>query len=160
VFSQFIGMLDLCEEAIKQKGYKFERFDGAMSATERNDAITRFRENPRITVLLVSLKCGSLGLNLTCANHVILLDAWWNPAVENQAIDRVHRYGQRKEVTVHRITIAETVEDRILALQEKKQEMINSALGEGPIKLKKGPSARLTVDDLRSLFNSHETEDD
>ena len=90
-----------------------------MLEKERTDAITLLKSDPDCNVMLVSLKCGSLGLNLVCANHVILLDVWWNPAVEQQAIDRTHRIGQVKEVFVHRITIAGTVEDRILELQKE-----------------------------------------
>lgn len=72
------------------------QYDGSLSSDARNAALTQFANDERTTVLLVSLKCGSLGLNLTAANRVILLDVWWNPAVENQAIDRVHRFGQQR----------------------------------------------------------------
>jgi hypothetical protein len=97
-----------------------------MNIKQRADTVNRFFEDPSITVLLVSTKCGSLGLNLTVANRVILMDLWWNPAIENQAIDRVHRIGQAKAVDVHRLFINNSVEDRILALQEKKQVMVYS----------------------------------
>lgn len=92
-----------------------------MDIKARAEAVRQFFDNPDIKVLLVSTKCGSLGLNLTIANRVIILDVWWNPALENQAIDRVHRIGQEKNVEVHRIFINDTVEDRILELQNKKQ---------------------------------------
>lgn len=92
-----------------------------MDIKQRAETITTFHESSEYNVLLVSTKCGSLGLNLTCANRVILMDIWWNPALENQAIDRVHRIGQTKPVEVHRIFINDTVEDRILELQKKKQ---------------------------------------
>jgi SNF2 family DNA or RNA helicase len=95
-----------------------------MNIKQRADTVNRFFEDPSITVLLVSTKCGSLGLNLTVANRVILMDLWWNPAIENQAIDRVHRIGQAKAVDVHRLFINNSVEDRILALQQKKQVMV------------------------------------
>ncbi|KND04287.1 uncharacterized protein SPPG_08811 [Spizellomyces punctatus DAOM BR117] len=151
VFSQFTTMLDLCEDALRRKGYKFTRYDGTMSADQRDASLNKLKNGAQTTILLVSLKCGSLGLNLTCANRVILLDAWWNPAVENQAIDRVHRFGQLKAVHVHRITIKKTIENRILALQDKKQQLFEAALGEGTSAFGKG--GRLTLGDLMTLFN-------
>jgi len=97
------------------------------------------------------MKCGSLGLNLTCANHVILTDPWWNPALDNQAIDRVHRIGQTKDVHVHRIVVPNTVEDRIMGLQKAKQSIADGALGEG------GASklGRLGLNDLIFLFTGN-----
>ena len=84
VFSQFIGMLNLCQVPIRRRNIKYERFDGSMSATERDAAVHKFETDVNTRVLFISLKCGSLGLNLTCANRVILLDPWWNPATENR----------------------------------------------------------------------------
>jgi len=106
---------------LNDRGYKYLRYDGSMDIKQRADTVGKFFDDPEVKVLLVSTKCGSLGLNLTCANRVILMDVWWNPALENQAIDRVHRIGQSKSVDVHRIFISDTVEDRILTLQAKKQ---------------------------------------
>ncbi|KAJ3023474.1 hypothetical protein HKX48_002901 [Thoreauomyces humboldtii] len=154
VFSQFIGMLDLVEKALTKRRFRFVRYDGSMSATTRNENLMLLAADKKVTVLLVSLKCGSLGLNLTCANRVVLLDVWWNPAVENQAIDRVHRFGQQKECYVHSVTIPDTVEDRILALQQKKQALFNAALGEGD-GAQSAANARLSLRDLMSLFNSN-----
>jgi len=90
-----------------------------MTARQRDEELESFRSDPSKTVCLVSLRAGAYGLNLTCASQCVLLDPFWNPFVEAQAIDRVHRIGQVRPVTVHRIVIAETVEDRILALQDK-----------------------------------------
>jgi len=90
-----------------------------MSGRHREEELESFRADPLKTVCLVSLRAGAYGLNLTCASQCIILDPFWNPYVEAQAIDRIHRIGQLKPVKVHRIVIAETVEDRILALQEK-----------------------------------------
>ncbi|KAI9345683.1 SNF2 family N-terminal domain-containing protein [Obelidium mucronatum] len=150
VFTQFRGMMDLCQTPLFEKNIGYVRYDGSMSADQRDAAVTTFREDPGTTVILVSLKCGSLGLNLTCANHVVIVDFWWNVAVENQAVDRVHRFGQKKAVTVHRISIKDTVEQRILALQNEKQELFNAALGEGGVKgLSKN---RLGLNDLIKLF--------
>ncbi|CAG8672922.1 4540_t:CDS:10 [Cetraspora pellucida] len=147
VFSQWTSMLDLVEEPIKQVGYKFCRYDGTMDVRERDNALRKLLQDSEITIMLVSLKAGGVGLNLTKANRVIMLDCWWNPAVEDQAIDRVHRIGQCKKVIIKRLTIKDTIEDRILILQEKKRELAAGALGEGSIKV-----GRLTVEDLIFLF--------
>ncbi|KAI8609967.1 SNF2 family N-terminal domain-containing protein [Chytriomyces sp. MP71] len=150
VFTQFCGMMTLCEPHLAYSGFSFVRYDGSMSADQRSRAVQQLQEDPDTLVMLVSLKCGSLGLNLTCANHVIILDFWWNMAVENQAVDRVHRLGQMKEVSVHRITIRDTVEERILEMQRKKQELFNAALGEGGFE---GLSAsKLGLKELIRLF--------
>jgi SNF2 family DNA or RNA helicase len=90
-----------------------------MAARSREEELESFRSDPLKTVCLVSLRAGAYGLNLTCASQCVILDPFWNPFVEAQAIDRIHRIGQSKEVIVHRIVIADTVEDRILALQDK-----------------------------------------
>ncbi len=90
-----------------------------MAARHREEELESFRSDPSKTVCLVSLRAGAYGLNLTCASQCVILDPFWNPFVEAQAIDRIHRIGQLKPVKVHRIVIAGTVEDRILALQEK-----------------------------------------
>jgi len=90
-----------------------------MSAREREEELESFKTDPLKTVCLVSLRAGAYGLNLTCASQCVILDPFWNPFVEDQAIDRIHRIGQSRPVVVHRIVIEQTVEDRILALQEK-----------------------------------------
>ncbi|KAG5619791.1 hypothetical protein H5410_005009, partial [Solanum commersonii] len=94
-----------------------------------------------VTVMLMSLKAGNLGLNMVAASHVILLDLWWNPTTEDQAIDRAHRIGQTRAVTVSRLTVKDTVEDRIIALQEDKRNMVASAFGEDQ---SGGTASRLT----------------
>ncbi|KAF9371002.1 hypothetical protein CPC16_003347 [Podila verticillata] len=122
-----------------------------MTPNARNEAVIKMNEDPRYSVMLISLKCGSLGLNMTVANHVVMMDPWWNPAIENQAIDRVHRIGQKREVFVHRLCIPETVEDRILDLQAKKQALADGALGEGDVpKL-----AKLGLQELMYLFRGN-----
>ncbi|XP_020888584.1 helicase-like transcription factor CHR27 [Arabidopsis lyrata subsp. lyrata] len=149
IFSQWTGMLDLVELRILESGIEFRRLDGTMSLAARDRAVKEFSKNPDVKVMLMSLKAGNLGLNMVAACHVILLDLWWNPTTEDQAIDRAHRIGQTRPVTVTRITIKDTVEDRILTLQEDKRTMVASAFGEEH----GGSSAtRLTVDDLKYLF--------
>lgn len=149
IFSQWTSMLDLVETSMEQSGVKYRRLDGRMTLTARDRAVKDFNTDPEITVMLMSLKAGNLGLNMVAACHVILLDLWWNPTTEDQAIDRAHRIGQTRPVTVTRITIKDTVEDRILALQEEKRKMVASAFGEDHAG---GSGTRLTVDDLKYLF--------
>ncbi|KAI1317887.1 hypothetical protein EDD11_007549 [Mortierella claussenii] len=148
VFSQFTSLLTLIEKPLRNESIKYLRYDGAMKPEARNEAVLRMTNDPSIPLMLISLKCGSLGLNLTVANHVVVMDPWWNPALENQAIDRVHRIGQTKNVFVHRLCIPDTVEDRIIALQAKKQALADGALGEGQVpKL-----AKLGLQELMYLF--------
>lgn len=151
IFSQFLGMIDLVQFFLKVKlNQKTLRYDGSLDSKEREKVISKFKDTSESScrILCISLKAGGLGLNLTCANHVIMLDFWWNPAVENQAIDRAHRLGQRKKVKVYRIAIKETVEDRILGLQKKKQKLFDEAFSEGG----SGSLGRLDITDLRMLF--------
>ncbi|ORX98845.1 hypothetical protein K493DRAFT_257864 [Basidiobolus meristosporus CBS 931.73] len=151
IFSQFTSMLDLVEEPLKKGGFKFCRYDGSMVNKLREQSLEQLKSDPETTVLLISLKCGSLGLNLTCANRVILLDVWWNPALEEQAIDRVHRIGQQLPVHVVRLTIEGTVEDRIINLQEKKRQLAKGALGE----IQSMKIGKLTMQDFLYLFDSN-----
>ncbi|KAI9682189.1 MAG: hypothetical protein M1817_000243 [Caeruleum heppii] len=130
VFSQFTSLLDLLEVPIHRNGWRYKRYDGSMSAARRHEAVMEFTDDPSVTIMLVSLKAGNAGLNLVAASQVVILDPFWNPFIEEQAIDRTHRIGQMRRVTVHRILVQKTVEDRIIALQEKKRELIEGALDE------------------------------
>ncbi|KAF3505622.1 hypothetical protein F2Q69_00003870 [Brassica cretica] len=149
VFSQWTGMLDLVEISFIENGIEFRRLDGTMSLLARDRAVKEFSKDPDVEVMLMSLKAGNLGLNMVAACHVILLDLWWNPTTEDQAVDRAHRIGQTRPVSVTRVTIKDTIEDKILSLQEEKRKMVASAFGEEH----GGSSAtKLTVDDLKYLF--------
>ncbi|KAK9831907.1 hypothetical protein WJX81_008001 [Elliptochloris bilobata] len=152
VFSQWTGMLDLVEAALGRAGLRSRRLDGSMSISAREAAIASFQSKSGADVLLVSLKAAALGLNLTAANHVVLLDLWWNPTTEEQAIDRAHRIGQARAVHVTRITIEGTVEDKILQLQERKRAMAETALGDSDGGLR-AAAGRLTMQDLHFLFS-------
>ncbi|XP_010031367.2 helicase-like transcription factor CHR28 isoform X1 [Eucalyptus grandis] len=149
VFSQWTSMLNLVEQNLIHFGINYRRLDGTMTLSARDKAVKDFNTDPEIVVMLMSLKAGNLGLNMVAACHVILLDLWWNPTTEDQAVDRAHRIGQTRPVTVSRITIKDTVEDRILALQEEKRKMVASAFGEDQ---GGGTATRLTVEDLKYLF--------
>ncbi|KAL7095058.1 hypothetical protein ACP275_10G001500 [Erythranthe tilingii] len=149
VFSQWTSMLDLVEMSLKNSRIRYRRLDGTMSIAARDKAVKDFNTDPEVDVMLMSLKAGNLGLNMVAACRVILLDLWWNPTTEDQAVDRAHRIGQTRPVTVSRLTIKDTVEDRILALQEDKRKMVASAFGEDP---SGGHVTRLTMEDIRFLF--------
>ena len=130
IFSQFTSLLDLLEIPIRRMSYGYRRYDGSMSALDRNNAVVDFSDNPHCSIMLVSLKAGNSGLNLVAASQVILFDPFWNPYAEEQAIDRAYRIGQVHEVKIHRLLVEKTVEDRILELQERKRELIEGALDE------------------------------
>ncbi|KAF9691927.1 hypothetical protein EKO04_009833 [Ascochyta lentis] len=148
IFSQFTSLLDLLEVPMYERKLRYQRYDGSMSMGDRADAVEKFMDNPDERVMLLSLKAGNAGLNLAKASQVILLDPFWNPYVEEQAIDRAHRMPQPREVTVHRVLVPETVEDRICEIQDKKREMIDTALDEKSSK----SLTRLDARELRFLF--------
>jgi SNF2 family DNA or RNA helicase len=127
VFSQFVSMLALLKEKLDGEGVKYCYLDG--STTDRGAVVERFQNDAAIPVFLISLKAGGSGLNLTGADTVIHFDPWWNPAVEAQATDRAHRIGQTKVVTSYKLIARDTVEEKILALQNRKRDIIQSAIG-------------------------------
>ncbi|CAX41939.1 ATP-dependent helicase, putative [Candida dubliniensis CD36] len=133
VFSQFTSLFDLMALVLQNQHIEFLRYDGTMSMDVKNNVIKEFYQSNK-NVLLLSLRAGNAGLTLTCANHVIIMDPFWNPFVEEQAMGRAHRIGQTREVFVHRVLIAGTVENRIMELQESKKHLINSALDEHGMK--------------------------
>jgi SNF2 family DNA or RNA helicase len=148
IFSQFTSLLDLVEIPLRQKKIRYQRYDGSMKMDERDDAVNAFMDDPNENVMLVSLKAGNAGLNLWKASQVIILDPFWNPFIEDQAVDRAHRMPQPRKVTVHRVLVPETVEDRICTIQDQKREVVNEALDE---QTSKGLS-RLGIGELRYLF--------
>ena len=131
VFSQWTSFLDLVEPRLTASELAFGRLDG--STRDRAGVVARFQDEAGPPVLLISLRAGGTGVNLTAADHVFILDPWWNPAVEDQAADRAHRIGQDRTVIVHRLVAAETVEERILALQARKRELSEAALGQAEV---------------------------
>ncbi|KAI4614385.1 hypothetical protein J4E83_007038 [Alternaria metachromatica] len=128
VFSQFTSFLDLIEPALTRDHIPFLRFDGSISQKVRAQILTEFTTSPKPYVLLLSLRAGGVGLNLTCANKVFMMDPWWSFAVEAQAIDRVHRMGQEREVKVIRFCVEGSIEEKMLRIQERKK-FIASSLG-------------------------------
>jgi superfamily II DNA or RNA helicase len=128
VFSQWTSLLDLVEPHLQNANIAFTRLDG--STRDRGAVVASFQDDAGPPVMLVSLKAGGTGLNLTAADHVFLLDPWWNPAVEDQAADRAHRIGQDRPVMVYRMVAKDTVEERIFALQGRKRALADVALGD------------------------------
>jgi SNF2 family DNA or RNA helicase len=150
IFSQFVSLLDLLQVPIEDKKWPILRYDGAMSADARDAAITKFTETQTHNIMLISLKAGNAGLNLVAASRVVILDPFWNPYIEMQAVDRAYRIGQQREVEVHRILIEGTVEDRIIELQKQKRKLVDSALDEGANK----SLGRLDIGQLAYLFGA------
>lgn len=117
VYSQWTSLLTIVERFLSRDKIKHVRLDGSMSLNDRDQAVQTFEKDPEVTVFALSLKAAGTGLNLVAATHVFLMDPWWNPAVEQQAFDRCYRIGQTKAVTVHRLYIFQTIEDRLLQIQ-------------------------------------------
>ena len=146
VFSQWTSLLDLVEPHLQAQALPYLRLDG--STRDRGDVVDRFQDPDGPKLMLVSLRAGGTGLNLTAADHVFLLDPWWNPAVEDQAADRAHRIGQDKPVFVHRLVARGTVEEGILALQLRKRELAAAAI-DGT-----GGATSVSRDELLALLDS------
>jgi superfamily II DNA or RNA helicase len=144
VFSQWTSLLDLIEKRLSGTGIAYCRLDG--STRDRGEVVNRFQGEDGPPVMLISLKAGGVGLNLTAADHVFLCDPWWNPAAEAQAADRTHRIGQDKPVFIYRLVATDTVEERIVALQEKKRALFDAALGDA------AAAAALSREDLLELL--------
>ncbi|KAI1336976.1 hypothetical protein F5Y15DRAFT_165890 [Xylariaceae sp. FL0016] len=148
VFSQFTSMLDLVEPFFRKEGIKYTRYDGGMRNDAREASLDSLRNDKNCRVLLCSLRCGALGLNLTAASRVVILEPFWNPFVEEQAIDRVHRLTQTVDVVVYKLTIENSVEERILQLQEKKRLLAANAIESGA----KKESLKLGLKEMLDLF--------
>ena len=148
IFSQFLGMLGLIKKTLKQKEIDFEYFDGSTSPTDREKAIQNFQTNENCRVFLISLKAGGVGLNLTAADYVYIVDPWWNPAVEQQAIDRTHRIGQTKNIFAYRMICKDTIEDKILKLQDRKRILAKELISDDQSFVKS-----LTKEDVEYLFS-------
>jgi SNF2 family DNA or RNA helicase len=147
VFSQWTSMLDLVEIPLRRSGLRFVRLDGSMTQAQREHAIRSFNSDPTVKIFLISMKAGGLGLNLVAASRVFLLDPWWNPSAEEQAIDRVHRLGQTRPVFVTRFVIEGSIEERILELQDKKRMLVQGALGARGKELR-----QIRLEELKLLF--------
>jgi non-specific serine/threonine protein kinase len=146
IFSQFLKMLDLIKGHLEKHKIKYEYLDG--KTTDRADRVNHFQEDDSCRVFLMSLKAGGVGINLTEADYVYLVDPWWNPAVEQQAIDRTHRIGQKKKVFAYRMICKDTIEEKILLLQDKKRDIAKDIISTEDGFLKK-----LSQNDIIDLFS-------
>lgn len=147
VFSQFVGMLSIIKSELKRLNIEFEYLDGKCSTKQREQSVNNFQNNDDLRVFLISLKAGGTGLNLTAADYVYIVDPWWNPAVESQAIDRCYRIGQDKKVFAYRMICKNTVEEKILQLQNKKKKVASDIIQTDENIMKK-----LNIEDIKSLF--------
>ncbi|MBT5094221.1 MAG: DEAD/DEAH box helicase, partial [Halobacteriovoraceae bacterium] len=149
VFSQFTTYLDIIQKELHEKHWKLTRIDGSQSIKKRQEQVDVF-QNGDAQVFLISLKAGGVGLNLTAASYVFIMDPWWNPAVETQAIDRAHRIGQQNTLTVYRPLIKNSVEEKVLELQEYKRKLFTDLLPEDD---DEHFSGKLTMKDFEKLFS-------
>jgi len=148
VFSQFVTMLELIEWRMKREGISCAKLLGSMPVAAKSNMIISFQTDPSLKVLLISLKAGGEGLNLQAADHIFLMDPWWNPAAELQAIQRAHRIGQKRPVHAVRFVATDTIEEKIVELQQKKQSVFDCSVGNSNQALQ-----RLTSDDIKFLFS-------
>ena len=146
VFSQFVSMLDLIRAELDKSGITYAYLTGATK--NREEAVDRFQKDDSVRVFLLSLKAGGMGLNLTAADYVYLVDPWWNPAVEAQAIDRAYRIGQHKNVQAIRLICPGTVEEKIMLLQQSKRERFAELIGTGS-----NMFSAMTVDDWKMVLS-------
>ncbi|RKF54362.1 DNA repair protein RAD5A [Golovinomyces cichoracearum] len=152
VFSGWTAHLDLIQLALDDDGFKYVRLDGKMSRTTRTLAMDTFRDDPTVLVILVSITAGGLGLNLTMANKVYVMEPQYNPALEAQAVDRVHRLGQKREVETKRYVMNDSFEEKMLILQDKKKKLASLSMDGEKGRIDKAEAARKRLEDLRSLF--------
>ena len=147
VFSQFVKQLDVLRKTLDEAGVKYCYLDG--STKDRLGECNRFNRDQSIPVFLISLMAGGTGLNLTGADMVMHYDPWWNPAVENQATDRAHRIGQKKKVYVVKLIASDTIEEKVLALQRRKEAVIAATVSTSDAAIVE----RLSTEDLASLLS-------
>jgi len=150
VFSQWTSFLDIIQRQLQEQGFIFTRLDGTMNVARRDKAIDSLTNDPECTIMLASLAVCSVGLNLVAANQVILADSWWAPAIEDQAVDRVHRLGQTRETTVFRLVMEDSIEERVLEIQHRKRELMMTAFQEKTSKRGNESAARMA--DLEKLL--------
>lgn len=152
VFSGWTSHLDLIQMALDAAGITYVRLDGTMTRQARTSSMDKFREDPTVDVILVSITAGGLGLNLTAGNNVFVMEPQYNPAAEAQAVDRVHRLGQKRPVRTIRYIMNNSFEERMLELQDKKKKLASLSMDQKDKVLERGEAARQKLMDLRSLF--------
>jgi non-specific serine/threonine protein kinase len=144
IFSQFTSMLSLIKTRLEKEGIVYEYLDGA--TRNRQEKVDNFQENDEVRVFLISLKAGGTGLNLTAAEYVYIVDPWWNPAIEDQASDRVHRIGQQRPVTIYRLIAENTIEEKIVKMHHEKRSLADKLLADTD------QSAKISSEELMALI--------
>jgi SNF2 family DNA or RNA helicase len=145
IFSSFVKHLELLQTKIESKNWKYSWLTG--KTTDRQEVIRQFQSDPENHIFLISLKAGGVGLNLTSADYVFIIDPWWNPAAENQAISRAHRIGQDKKVFVYRFITEDSIEEKIQTLKAKKSALVEKFIGSN------NPINAITEEEIMSLFS-------
>jgi len=148
IFSQWSSFIQIIVQKLTEHEIGNVWIDGTCSHAVRKNKIAKFKENIGIVVMLATYKVGGVGLNLTNANNVILADLWWNPSVEDQAVDRTHRLGQEKDVNVYKLIVEDSIEGKILKLQDKKRNMRDNIMDESVT----DDNNSLTTNDLINLL--------
>jgi SWI/SNF-related matrix-associated actin-dependent regulator of chromatin subfamily A3 len=149
IFSQWTSFLNVVQHQIEEAGMKFTRIDGTLSAASRDAAMDALESDPDTRILLASLSVCSVGLNLVAADTVIMADSWWAPAIEDQAVDRVHRLGQTRKCTVWRLIMEDSIEERVLEIQAEKRKLVGKAFQE---KEKGGKRKTTRMGDITKLL--------
>ena len=144
IFSSFVTHLELIEKRIKKKNWKYSKLTG--QTTKRENVIRSFQDDPENRIFLISLKAGGVGLNLTEADYVFIIDPWWNPAAENQAINRAHRIGQDKHVFVYRFITENSIEEKIQKLKDRKSSLADKFINSN------NPFEAITQEEIVELF--------
>jgi non-specific serine/threonine protein kinase len=147
IFSQFVKCLAIIRSYVEERNLRYAYIDGTLNAARRKEEIHKFQNQDEYKLFLLSLKAGGVGINLTAADYVILFDPWWNPAVENQAVDRLHRIGQTRKVIAYKMIVENTVEEKMLELQERKKKLVSEL-----ITTEKGYFKSLSKEDVIGLF--------
>ena len=152
IFSQWTSFLSIIGSALSSRGLTFARIDGTMRPPARDVALSALETDPECTIMLASLAVCSVGLNLVAANQVILADSWWAPAIEDQAVDRVHRLGQKKETTVWRLVMDGSIEESVLEIQAEKRKLMATAFKEREGGGKRGKGMNTRLGDIQKLL--------
>lgn len=150
IFSQWTSFLNIIQHQLTEAGMKYARIDGSMPAQVRDASMTALESDPDTRILLASLSVCSVGLNLIAADTVILADSWWAPAIEDQAVDRVHRLGQTRPCTVWRLIMEDSIEERVLMIQAEKRKLVGKAFQE---KTKGGKEKTTRMGDILKLLS-------
>ncbi|KAI9468186.1 SNF2 family N-terminal domain-containing protein [Coemansia mojavensis] len=150
VFTEHVHMVELLSNYLTEKGFPNVKYVGSMNLPQRQKVLEDFSTNPQIRVLIISKKAGATGLNLMAANHIIIESLWWNPAIDNQAVDRIYRIGQTKQVHIHILIARNTVDEKVFEIQDRKRRLINAVISD----TKAAESVKLSREDILRILKS------